>query len=338
MILDKLKDQAFLEELGIVDWSYTNQLEPVSFERYDKWVKREDHGALHYLGDHRREARRSLNSVLPDCKSALIFLFTYHPQKRALEEVYKNDHWNGLKLGSYVLGFNGVDYHYEVKSRLSRIGDALKESVENLEYTHALDVHPVLERDLAFRSGLGWFGKNSMMISKEYGSYTILGTLLLNKELNLEGKKREVDHCGKCRACVDACPTDAIDIEARSIKANLCISTFTIELFKDAPAPKGMEQSNGEFFGCDICQEVCPWNKRPLRLDRVEAAESGAFLKQNELIINKFLLRPIDEIEEDLEATSNNKFAKNYKFTPLGRTGRKGLLKNIKFWKSVKKS
>ncbi len=326
----------FLKELGVVDWSYTVDLGPVTFDGLNEWVNRKDHGVLSYLSDHRKDARKSLKSVYEDCESALIFLFSYHPQKLALEEVYRDPNWNGLKFGSYVLGFKGVDYHFEVKERLTKIAEQLKLDYPDLEYRFALDVHPVLERDLAYRSGLGWFGKNSMMISKEHGSYTILGTLLLNQKLDLNSSQMEVDHCGQCRACIEACPTDAISEETRTIVANKCISTFTIEMFKEGVPPAGMEKSNGEFFGCDICQEVCPWNKRPVRLNKVTAQESDQFLEDNKMIINDFLKTPLNQIKDNLESMSNNQFAKKYKSTPLGRTGRLGILKNIKFWLTKK--
>ncbi len=333
-------DSEFLKSLAVVDWGYTSNVHPLSFEKYDNWVKRDDHGTLGYLSDHRKHARRSLSSVYEECESAIVFLFSYHPQKLALEEVYRDPRWNGLKLGSYVLGFNGEDYHFQVKSRLEQIALQLKKNHTDLEYRMALDIHPVLERDLAYRCGLGWFGKNSMMISKSHGSYTILGTLLLNKKLDEYSDENliETDHCGQCTACIDACPTQAIDPEHRTIIANQCISTFTIELFKDAEAPKGMENANGEFFGCDICQEVCPWNKRPIRIGSVKPMDAELFSQKSHQILSTFLLRPLEDIEESLEGTSNSKFAKEFKATPLGRTGRKGLLKNIRFWRSVKKT
>lgn len=331
-------DSNFLKSLGVVDWGYTSNIEPLSFDNYDRWVKRENYGILGYLSDHRMQARRSLKSVYEECESALVFLFTYHPQKLALEKVYQDSRWNGLKLGSYVFGFEGQDYHYQVKSRLIQIAEQLRMTDSELGFKMALDIHPVLERDVAYRCGLGWFGKNSMLISKEHGSYTIVGTLLLNKKMNLSTKMVESDHCGKCRACIDACPTKAIDPQRRTIVADQCISTFTIELFKKGKAPAGMEQANGEFFGCDICQEVCPWNQRPIRTNSVSAQSLDTFSDTNKMILNDFLLRPISEVESEVEAMSNNKFVKTYKATPLGRTGRKGILKNIHFWQSVKKS
>lgn len=333
-------DSEFLKDLAVVDWGYSSNIHPLSFDRYENWVKRDNHGALGYLGDHRKLARRSLKSVYEQCESALVFLFSYHPQKLALEEVYKHPNWNGLKVGSYVLGFEGEDYHFQVKDRLHKIARELKKGDEQLDYRLALDIHPVLERDLAFRSGLGWFGKNSMLISKKYGSYTIVGTLLLNKKLELvkEVKNVEPDHCGQCRACIEACPTVAIDPSSRTIIADQCISTFTIELFKEAKAPEGMENANGEVFGCDICQEVCPWNKRPVRNGIVSAQDKASFYENSRKILSSFLLRPITEVEENLEGISNNKFAKEFKSTPMGRTGRKGMLKNIRFWKLVKES
>jgi len=331
-------DSNFLKSLGVIDWGYTSNIEPISFENYDHWVKRENHGILNYLSDHRMQARRSLTSVYEECESALVFLFSYHPQKLALEKVYQNPSWNGLKLGSYVLGFEGQDYHHELKRRLVQIAQQLRTTGFEFDFKMALDIHPVLERDLAYRCGLGWFGKNSMLISKTHGSYTIIGTLLLNKKINLSVKSMETDHCGKCRACIDTCPTKAIDPLKRTIIADKCISTFTIELFKEGEPPAGMEQANGEFFGCDICQEVCPWNQRPIRTKKVSAQSMDSFSTSNKMILNDFLLRPLSEIESELESMSNNKFFKTYKATPLGRTGRKGILKNLRFWKLVKKS
>lgn len=328
-------DSLLIKDKGIVDWGYTEELMPRSFGHFDSWVKRGDHGSLNYLSDYRKEKRESLEHIFPEAKSALVFLFSYHQSRNDLAEFYKSKKSNGLKVASYVLGFSGKDYHEVVREKLLNISEALKKEKPELMTKLSLDIQPVLERDLAYRSGLGWFGKNSMLISKGQGSFFIIGSLILNQKLELPKRDLEADHCGQCRACIDACPTIAIDEKSRTIIADKCISTYTIELFKDnSPPPKGMENANGEIFGCDICQDVCPWNKRIDRLGlfpgdftKLEGAE-GPVLS---------LLQDKAEVAlKNLENYSGRGFVRAFKGTPLERTGKVGLIKNLKFW--LKKS
>lgn len=322
-----------LQQLKIVDCGYTEELTPQSFDHYDEWVKQGHSRPLKYLEDHRKEARVSLKSVLPDAESAVVFLFSYHREKITLTNWLKKIK-APLKMASYIFGFNGGDYHNVVKESLNIIGDELKNQFEGLEYRACLDIHPVLERDLALRSGLGWFGKNSMLISRKYGSFTIIGSLVLNKKLKESSHNEiETDHCGQCRACIDACPTDAILIDKRQIIASRCISTYTIEMFKaDAEAPTGMEKASGEIFGCDICQDVCPWNQRPER-QGLSGVNEDEFLEANKLITSTFLSQAPEKVIEELDGLSNNSYKKKFKGTPLERTGRVGILKNLNFWK-----
>ena len=188
----------------------------------------------------------------------------------------------------------------------------------NVKYHIAVDTWPILERDFAYQAGLGWFGKNSMILSRNYGSYFMLGMLLLDSKLDLAKKELSPDHCGKCRACIDACPTNAIIEDKRTLDAEKCISTFTIEHFKDVPAPKGYKNSD-YIFGCDICQDVCPWSKKSLL--PFDKAKNNSNLKQK--IEDK-------ELRSYLESISNREFRRVFKNTPLERTGRLGLLKNLK--------
>jgi epoxyqueuosine reductase len=208
---------------------------------------------------------------------------------------------------------------------LNEIGEKLKIDLPELEYKISLDVHPVLERDLAYRSGLGWFGKNSMLINQENGSYTLIGSLLLNQKLELPIKSPASDHCGTCTRCIDACPTNAIDGDMRVIESKKCISTFTIEQFKDGPAPSGFPVETKEVFGCDICQEVCPWNNKPLAKAIPEESAS-------ELV--KFFNRDIQTIHDDISAMSNNAYKRFFKGTSFERSGKRGLLKNLKLYLS----
>ena len=266
-----------------------------------------------------------------------MFLFDYSAEKKYLNEFYQSHESNGLKISSYVFGFNGEDYHIEIRRRLEKIIEELKEKSPNLISKLSLDIHPVLERDLAYRSGLGWFGKNSMLISRKEGSFVMIASILLNEKLNLpDENKIETDHCGTCSDCVDACPTDAIDSKTRTLISDKCISTWTIELFKNAPELKGHpSKSSGEIFGCDICQDVCPWNIKKLSgiIKKEPSSESA------KLLFNDFLTKPVEKIIQALDTLSNNKFRKVYQLTPLARTGRIALKKNLKvFLPSLAKS
>lgn len=317
-----------LSTFGIVDWGYTEEMNPHSFDHYKKWVGQGDAGPLKYLQDHRRDLRKNLRHVHETTESAVVFLFDYQQTRHDLHELYQRADYNGLKIASYAVAFEGDDYHRVLGERLHHLAGHLKKSYPDLEYALSLDIQPVLERDLAYRAGLGWFGKNSMLISREHGSFFLIGSLLLNRKLDVTPRPLEHDHCGHCVACAEACPTDAIDVETRTLKASQCISTYTIELFDEAQIPEGFEKASGEVFGCDICQDVCPWNKKRERLGLFTSDSSLASLD----MVKFYLLRPISKVLEELNTWSNNKFRKTFVKTAMGRTGRKGLLKNLKFW------
>ncbi|OUR96580.1 hypothetical protein A9Q84_09535 [Halobacteriovorax marinus] len=336
LIREVLNDSLF-KKFDIVDWGCTTDPRPVTWEHFSAWVEKGHNGILKYLEGDRKEKRESIKNYFPEFESALVFQFSYADQKFALDNFYNSSESNGLKVAGYVMGFDGVDYHHVLKERLDAIGKLIQAVDPEVEYKISLDIHPVLERDLAYRAGLGFFGKNSMFISKSKGSFFLLGSLLLSKDYDFESKPIETDHCGSCTRCIDACPTVAIDPNTRTIISDKCISTYTIELFKDlGEAPVGMENSDGEVFGCDICQDVCPWNKRLLRINRdVDREESKSETYQS--IMDFFLKRPIAKIIEDLEALSNRKFQKLFFGTPLQRTGRVGLLKNIRFFSNKSK-
>lgn len=309
-----------LKSLGILKWGYTENSLPLSLQRYEQWVSQGQAGPLTYLIDHRKDLRSDIKNIYPDFQSALVFLFSYQEAKKWLLD--NNRH----EVAAYSLGFEGRDYHNVLKERLNSIFERLKETNPGLEKFIALDAQPVLERDLAFRAGLGWFGKNSMLINQKEGSYFIIGSLLLNQKLGDGEPKTDVDHCGQCNSCVEACPTNAIDPETRTIIANQCISTYTIEIFKEADAPVGFDKSRGEFFGCDICQDVCPWNRKPLArvIGTLKLPESLSFLK------DWFFGLPITELVKILEGETNRGLKKKLLGTPFDRPGKTGWLKNLK--------
>jgi epoxyqueuosine reductase len=321
---------------GIKEWGLVNDPLASTYDEYQKWLSQGNQGILSYLEGDRALTRESLKKYFPKFKSALVFAFDYSRVTQILEEFYQSEKSNGLKIASYALAFDGSDYHYVLKDLLNKISEDLKKELPPCEISFTLDTQPVLERDLAKRAGLGWFGKNSMMINRNIGSFFIIGSLLLDVDLSnhVAPAKVETDHCGQCTRCVDACPTDALIAGSRTLVADKCISTFTIEQFKEAQAPSGMEQSRGEIYGCDICQVVCPWNKRVLRqANPVKPEEVDELISKNKEVFDHFLLTPVEQIISFLESISNRAFRKQFAHSPISRTGRIGLLKNIKFFK-----
>lgn len=329
-----LFDSQQLATWGIVDFGYTTEAIPLTVEQYNAWVEKENHLPLTYLEGDRQQKRQSLKVHWPEFESALVFLFSYHGTHQKLHSLYQNDpNWNGLKLASYTLGFEGLDYHHQIRERLTEIGESLKirhsKPLDELLFKLTLDTHPVLERDLAMRAGMGWFGKNSMLINRHHGSFFIIGSLLLNKKIIIEEQRAlETDHCGQCTRCIDACPTDAIDPVSRTIIARDCISTFTIEQFKlDTIPSEKMTLKEGTIFGCDICQDVCPWNKR---VDRQRSGENPEFWDENQKkIIDFFLKRDVRVLAKEIHSLSEGTFKRLFKNTSFERSGRRGLYKNI---------
>jgi epoxyqueuosine reductase len=305
-------ENKYLQSQQIVDWGYTELSTPITYDYYDQWVKKDLHGGLNYLSDERKDIRKDLKNLFPQFKSALVFLFDYTAERKRLE---KED--APFQLASYVTGFDGVDYHYWIKDKLEDIASKL-----NLhDFKLSIDAQPVLERDLAYKAGLGWFGKNSMLISKQHGSYFLIGSILLNKKLEVNIQSNlEPDHCGHCTKCIDECPTNAI-IDNKVIDAKKCISTFTIEEFKPAPVPKGFEKVEKLIFGCDICQDVCPWNTKPLK---------NAQDKESNIQWMSFFNDKLENLISKLETMSNREYKRQFKTTPLERTGRVGMLKKFK--------
>lgn len=324
----------WLKKFDVVDFGYTEESTPQTLEAYNLWVSNGHHAPLHYLEGDRQLKRQDLKNHWSEFQSALVFLFSYHPTHFELQELTKNNpKWNGLKVASYTLGFEGGDYHDLLREKLEGIGQHLKDQYQ-LEYILTLDTHPVLERDLAMRAGLGWFGKNSMLINRSEGSFFIIGSLLLNKKLEIDIKAVETDHCGQCTRCIDACPTEAIDPLTRTIIAKDCISTFTIEQFKidSVPSPK-MDLSSGAIFGCDICQDVCPWNKR---VDRQQNFTRLSWTNAQKKVLDFFMLRPVSELHQELETMSGGEFERLFERTSFSRSGKRGLLKNIRLYLAQK--
>jgi len=319
----------YCKSLKISDWAYFEESSSISFDHYEKWIEEKSPEILKYLEGENKTKRKDLTFFYPEFKSGIVFLFDYSNEKVVLENILKK-HENNLKLSSYVFGFEGEDYHHYLKRNLNLIAQKISEKFNEsgLEFSLTLDIHPALERDIAYRSGLGWFGKNSMFISKKHGSFFIIGSLLFNKKMKNNYLKQpfEDDHCGNCTKCIESCPTDAISISNRTINASKCISTYTIELYKDELPPKGYPDSDKNIFGCDICQDVCPWNKKSLSIKN----ESTSFNNQmSNDIVNFFIKDSINSVKTKVDSMSGREFRKKFKNTPLDRFGKNGILKNI---------
>jgi epoxyqueuosine reductase len=204
----------------------------------------------------------------------------------------------------------GADYHDVLRQRLNQLLDRIRQEVPGCRGRGVVDTAPLLERDFARRAGLGWFGKNTMLLNKHLGSYFFLGALLLDLELQPD-PPHGTSHCGTCTACLDACPTDAF-AGPFQLDARRCISYLTIEL--KGPVPLELRPGLGDWvFGCDVCQEVCPWNRK------APPAHEPALAQRPDLAA----LDPVELLGLSAEA-----FQRRFRSTALARSKRRGLLRN----------
>jgi epoxyqueuosine reductase len=216
------------------------------------WIARGRHGEMAWLARN-VEKRVDPRTLFEGARSALVVALVYDPGKESELQAGR------ARIARYA---RGADYHDVMLDRLRSVGDALEALAERpVRWRAYVDTGPVLERVVAAQAGLGWIAKNTCLIDPELGSYLFLGVLI--SDLDLPGGAREPDHCGTCRACLDACPTDAFP-EPYVLDATRCLSYTTIELRGAIPA--SLRAPQGDLvFGCDICQDVCPWNQRTRR-------------------------------------------------------------------------
>ncbi|PYS98712.1 MAG: tRNA epoxyqueuosine(34) reductase QueG [Acidobacteria bacterium] len=209
------------------------------------WLNRGFHGEMAWL-EREPEKRTDPQMIFPGAKTVVSAAVNYYTP---------GQHDGAGKISRYAWG---DDYHDVVKEKLCALLDWIVAEDPNVTGKICVDTAPVMEKALAHRSGLGWIGKHSNVITKEYGSWIFLGEIILNIELDYDAPM--ADHCGSCTACIDACPTDAI-VEPYIVDSNKCISYATIELRSDELPQNISTNLNGWIYGCDICQDVCPWNR-----------------------------------------------------------------------------
>ena len=211
----------------------------------EKWLKQGYHGKMQYMENH-FDKRLDPSKLVPGAKSVISLLYNYYPEE--------TQNLDSPKIAKYAYG---EDYHFVVKDKLKEFVHRIDESIGKVEGRVFVDSAPVMERQWAEKSGLGWIGKHSLLINKKKGSFFFIAEIILDLELEPDNKVTE--HCGTCTACIDACPTDAI-VANQVVDASKCISYLTIELKDEIPSSFKGKMENWA-FGCDICQDVCPWNK-----------------------------------------------------------------------------
>lgn len=270
--------------------------------RLSQWLKDGRHGGMTYMENH-FDKRLDPTKLVPGAKSVVSLLYNYYTPESQEDE-------NAPKISMYAYG---KDYHHVIKDKLKEFMFRINEDIGEVGGRVFVDSAPVLDKAWAARSGLGWIGKNVNLINKQQGSYFFIAEAIIDLELEADSPIK--DYCGTCTACIDACPTDAI-VAPYQVDGSRCISYFTIEL-KDNVIPGDFEgQFENWAFGCDICQEVCPWNRFSLKHNEpaFEAHSSLLSLSTSEW----------HEMTEEV-------FQEIFRRTAVKRAGYKGLKRNLKF-------
>jgi len=267
----------------------------------ENWLNRGMHGQMHYM-EKNFDLRIDPRKLVPGAKSVVSLLFNYYSNQIQTD-------CTAPKISKYAYG---EDYHFVVKSKLNAMFLKIKEQIGEIEGRVFIDSAPVLDKAWAQKSGLGWIGKNSNLINKKSGSFFFIAALIIDLELEPDGPVK--DYCGTCKRCIEACPTDAI-VDNHIVDGSKCISYFTIELKDALPANMNSNFENW-MFGCDICQDVCPWNRFS------KPNKEMAFQPKKELLeMNK---------QEWIELTEET-FNFIFKNSAVQRTKYQGLKRNITF-------
>jgi epoxyqueuosine reductase len=279
----------------------------LDFFRYQDWIEKRRHASMAYLADYRAEVRRDPRNLLASCQSVIVLGTLYNAPFLA------SDRWSQQDKGWISRYAWGNDYHDTIRGRMKKFAALLGEKHADFEFKICLDTAPLLERSYARQAGLGWIGKNTCLINQQSGSWFFLSELLTN--LPLDTSLAPPDRCGSCTRCIDACPTQAIVAtdDHYSIQSDLCISYWTIEN-RDLAPPSLRPQFENHLFGCDICQDVCPWNRRAPFTSAAEfqprTGDTGLDLEQ---------MAALDEVS----------FRAMFRPSPVSRTKYQGFLRNV---------
>lgn len=269
--------------------------------RLEQWLNGGQHGSMAYMENH-FDLRTDPTKLVPGAKSVISLMYNYHSTAQANTDSYK--------IASYAYG---RDYHKVVRKKLKQLLQWMQSEIGEISGRVFVDSAPVLERDWAKRSGLGWVGKHTLLLNRKMGSYFFLAEVI--SDLELEADSPTKDHCGTCTRCIDACPTDAISENGYVMDGSRCISYLTIERKDEIP-----EEFKGKMadyiFGCDICQQVCPWNRFAHQHQEPDFEPREGLLNMSK--------RDWEEITEEV-------FEKLFIGTPVNRTKYKGLRRNIDF-------
>ena len=214
--------------------------------RLEQWLSKNRHGSMHYMENH-FDKRIDPTLLVPGAQSVITLMKNYYPETKQQE--------NSPKIARYAWG---KDYHEVIRAQLKELLAEINQEIGEVNGRGFVDSAPVLERAWAVKSGLGWVGKNGNLISKQNGSYFFIATLIVDLPLQYDDHYTK-DYCGTCTQCIEACPTDAI-LPNKEINGSQCISYYTIEL-KEALSQQTSVKTDNWLFGCDVCQEVCPWNR-----------------------------------------------------------------------------
>ncbi len=290
------REQGF-EYCGIAKADFLAEEAP----RLERWLRLGKQGEMAYMSnwfDKRLDPRKLMDGA----KSVICLMYNYYPDQK------QNDP-EAPKIARYALG---RDYHWVLKRKLSVMVQRLQEEVGNFDWRVFVDSGPVLEKAWAARAGLGWIGKNSLLLNQERGSYLFLSEIIV--DFDLEYDQPLGDLCASCRKCQDACPTNAL-VEPRIVDARRCISYFTIEYRGELPA--GLrEKFHNWMFGCDICQEVCPWNRKS------KPHSEELFAPKKEVL---------EKTRQEWKEITREVYNRLFRDTAVTRTRYRGLERNIRF-------
>jgi len=270
--------------------------------RLEKWLNQNMHGEMEYMENH-FDKRLDPTKLVEGSKSVISLLLNYFPSEEQNSDSYK--------ISKYAYG---TDYHFVIKDKLKTLLHFIREEIGEVHGRAFVDSAPVLDKTWAAKSGLGWIGKNSNLLTQQVGSFYFVAELIVDLELDYDSPV--TDHCGTCTACIDACPTDAI-VQPYVVDGSKCISYFTIELKNEIPSEFDGKLDDW-MFGCDVCQDVCPWN-------RFSKSHNEPLFNPNPELL-AFTKKDWEEITEDV-------FKTVFKKSAVKRTKLSGLKRNIDFLK-----